>query len=276
MPGPAMSRSPSAHPALPQSTHDMHPTVREYVRSREIAEGYDHCFAETPLFQYDCRFLEEYLPPAGRVLDLGCGTGRHLTFLQSLGYTTIGIDLNPHMLRCARENARVCGMAPRLVRADMTSLPLAETARFDGILMMFSTLGLIRGHAVRAGLLGCIRTHLRIGGRLLLHVHNAFHPNSPARLSRNRMVSRVRAVFGLEERGDAVMPRYRGLQDLYCHFFTADEVKSLLGAAGFRILEIRPLNARRDGAYTGPDAMRHANGFLIAAEPNENADANFA
>lgn len=49
---------------------------------------------------------------AGPVLDIGCGTGRHLRYLQRLGQTCTGIDVSPRCVEIARRfgasDARVC------------------------------------------------------------------------------------------------------------------------------------------------------------------------
>lgn len=247
----------------------MHPTVRQYVNSRHIAEGYDHCFADNPLFTYDCLFIRRHLSPPGRVLDLGCGTGRHLLYLHAEGFQPTGVDLNPHMLERARENGVASGKDLDLVLADMLRLPFRWEPLFDGILLMFSTLGLVQKQRARVDLLRDLRALMRPGGTLLLHVHNAEHPFSPARESWGQgLWGTVRQGLGLSERGDAVMRNYRGLQDLYCHFFSAREIRATLSRAGYRIAELEPLNATRSGPHPGPDALRHANGFLIAARPN--------
>jgi 2-polyprenyl-3-methyl-5-hydroxy-6-metoxy-1,4-benzoquinol methylase len=55
-------------------------------------------------------FLLDLFPlaPGSRVLDLGCGTGRHSIELASRGYSVVGIDISPGMLEVARgaANAR--------------------------------------------------------------------------------------------------------------------------------------------------------------------------
>lgn len=38
-----------------------------------------------------------------RTLDFGCGTGRSTRFLHSLGFDTVGVDINPFMLSRARQ-----------------------------------------------------------------------------------------------------------------------------------------------------------------------------
>ncbi len=247
------------------ATDPLHPTVRAYVRSSDIAATYDTDFADNELFRYDCCFLDEYLAPPGAILDLGCGTGRHLTFLACRGFRVFGLDLSPHMLQEARHNLAATAQEARLVQADFHRLPLAPSARFHGMLFMFSTLGLVSTQARRRAVLASLRPHLRSRGRMLAHVHNDRFRDHRGCLERMR--HSVRQWMDEAERGDKVMPRYRGIQDLYLHSFTQDEVVELFETSGYRLLEVRPLNSRRNGPYEGPDAQRNANGFLVAAGP---------
>jgi SAM-dependent methyltransferase len=47
--------------------------------------------------------IEKYKSNAKKILDYGCGTGRHAEKLLSLGFKVSGIDKNRYMLRKARE-----------------------------------------------------------------------------------------------------------------------------------------------------------------------------
>jgi SAM-dependent methyltransferase len=62
----------------------------------------------------------------GRVLELGCGTGRLLAPLSRAGRSLIGIDRSPAMLEIARRKIRRLRVRPVLVRGDVTQLPLAS------------------------------------------------------------------------------------------------------------------------------------------------------
>jgi SAM-dependent methyltransferase len=62
----------------------------------------------------------------GTVLDLGCGNGRYLAGLRSLGINAVGCDLSAGMLEAARPH-------PLLANGDATRLPFSDDA-FDVVL----------------------------------------------------------------------------------------------------------------------------------------------
>lgn len=250
-----------------RSEAHLHETVRDYVESPGIAEGYDLDFAGLPLFRYDCEFIDEYVVPRSRVLDLGCGTGRHLAHLEGRGVRAAGFDLSAHMLEEARLNLECAGQPRRLVRCDFCRLPIRPGARFDAVLLMFSTLGMVRGSAARTSLLASLRPYLAGGGYLLAHLHNRHHRSGPPAPLWKRLARRPPAPPKGLEAGDTILRDYRGLRRLYLHCFTADEIADLLAAAGYRLVELRPLNERRDGPYPGDDWEYRAHGFLVAAQP---------
>ncbi|WP_229328405.1 class I SAM-dependent methyltransferase, partial [Streptomyces sp. UNOC14_S4] len=60
--------------------------------------------------------------PAGRALDVACGTGRQTERLAALGHRVVGTDASPAML--ARARHRLPGSA--FAVADMVALPFAD------------------------------------------------------------------------------------------------------------------------------------------------------
>jgi SAM-dependent methyltransferase len=243
----------------------LEPSLAAYVGSSEIARGYDRDFRDLPLFAYDCLFLEKHLPGSGRVLDLGCGTGRHLAFLASRGHRPVGLDLSPHMLAEAAANSRAGRARPPLVRADLRRLPFPQEPLFDGILLMFSTLGLVMPARSRLELFLSLRSRLSARGRICFHVHNERRARGMHQAIWPRLCGAMHRLAGDLDPGDVYMPRYRGLVGLRVHFFTMEEVESLVREARLRMVALEPLNERRDGPYRGPDPSGEANGFLVAA-----------
>jgi SAM-dependent methyltransferase len=49
--------------------------------------------------------VNRFVPRAGKILELGCGPGRHAISLGRLGYRVTGIDNNPAVVQRARANA---------------------------------------------------------------------------------------------------------------------------------------------------------------------------
>jgi ubiquinone/menaquinone biosynthesis C-methylase UbiE len=80
------------------------------------------------------RVLDQEAPGATRLLDVGCGTGRHLELLRER-YDVEGLDLNPAMLEVARDRCPVVAFH----EADMANLSLEE--RFDVVTCLFSSIG---------------------------------------------------------------------------------------------------------------------------------------
>ncbi len=73
------------------------------------------------------------------VLDLGCGDGRHLELLESLGYSSVGLDLSVELLRTA--TGRTGGESRfKLVRGDMRRLPFPDDS-FSSVLSLFTAFG---------------------------------------------------------------------------------------------------------------------------------------
>ena len=60
--------------------------------------------------------------PAGRALDLGCGTGTDTIYLAAHGWDVTGVDAVPKALTIARRDATAAGVSPRFVQGDVTRL----------------------------------------------------------------------------------------------------------------------------------------------------------
>src|SRR5207247_1857629 len=80
---------------------------------------YDASVAGSSLLSLDLSFVERHGQPPGRLLDLGCGTGRLLIHAARKGYAPVGIDLSAEMLSVAAAKAREASVSVDLVRASI-------------------------------------------------------------------------------------------------------------------------------------------------------------
>src|ERR1700720_4327735 len=82
----------------------------DYLHSRDIARNYDNYLAGSSLPGADEAFVLANCPTPGRLLDLGCGTGRLLVAAGRRGHWVLGVDLSPEMLAVAGEKATAAGI----------------------------------------------------------------------------------------------------------------------------------------------------------------------
>jgi SAM-dependent methyltransferase len=235
----------------------------DYVHDAGVARGYDAGLAGSPLFDADRRFVERHCPRPGRLIDLGCGTGRLLPPLARRGYWTLGVDLSAEMLAVARDKA--AGAPVHLLRANLTELDALRAETFDYATCLFSTLGMVTGPGMRERVVGHAWRLLRPGGVFVLHVHNlwfnAWDRGGRAWLLRDRLRGGAAA-------GDRAMPAHQGLAGLTLHLFTRREALRLLAAAGFRVREVQALGLGPAGRLRWPFwfGWLRAYGYLLAAE----------
>src|SRR6266849_5298717 len=106
--------------------------------------------------------------PAWRILDIGCGSGRHLQACRNLGYgRACGVDLSRVLLRQARG-------AGSVAQADMRRLPFAAAA-FDLAACFFTSFGYFVTFAEDVEALREFRRVVKPGGFLFLDLNNPEH-----------------------------------------------------------------------------------------------------
>lgn len=259
-----MPKPPPADWQLPQGVNR---GLWDYVHDPGIARGYDAGLADSPLFAVDRAFVAEHCPLPGRLLDLGCGTGRLLVSMAQRGWWTLGVDLSAEMLRVAADKARSANVGVHLLRANIAELECLRADSFDRAACLFSTLGMVMGDVPRRRVVAQAFRVLRPGGRFLLHVHNRWF-NVWDRSGRAWLLRDVMSGCFGGARGDRVMPVHQGVAGLTLHLFGRREVCRLLKDTGFRILEVRPISTQTDGRLSYPNwcGRLRAYGYLLAAE----------
>ena len=67
-----------------------------------------------------------------RILDLGCGDGRHLMYFGRLGYRMCGLDYAPTALQLAEDELARESLDVELICSDMTTIPWPDES-FDAV-----------------------------------------------------------------------------------------------------------------------------------------------
>jgi SAM-dependent methyltransferase len=238
-----------------------------YLHDEALARRYDAELADCALLQVDRLFCERHFDRPGRLLDLGCGTGRLLLPFARRGHWLLGVDLSAEMLRVAAAKARAEGAAVNLVRANLVDLAGLEGGSFDHAACLFGTLGMVAGAPARRQVVAHAFRLLRPGGKFVLHVHNRGFCFWDPQGRRWLLGDALRRLLGRPAAGDRLMPAHDGLPPLVMHLFTRREAVRLLRGVGFRVSEVRPVSLRPDGRLPWPGWFGglRAYGYLLAA-----------
>ncbi|MBX9580652.1 MAG: class I SAM-dependent methyltransferase [Gemmataceae bacterium] len=231
----------------------------DYLHATDMVAGYDAQMAVSPLAAADVAFCERWFPTPGRLLDLGCGTGRLCLHFAAKGYDCVGVDLSDEMLGKARATAAAAGVQIEWLKTNLVELDELPARSFDYAACLFSTLGMVRGPDNHAKVVANAFRLLKPGGRFILHAHNRYF----AGLGFGRVVGQWwRTLAGRADAGDITMSQAYGGAPLTLHHFTCRQAVDLLTAAGFGVREVFPVGT--DGKRARPAALAY--GFLLLGE----------
>ena len=110
-----------------------------------------------------------------RILDVGCGTGRHAIELASRGYSVRGVDLSEPMLEKAREKAGESGVNVDFKVADARKLPFEN--QFDLVIMICEgAFPLMETDEMNFQILQSAAEALKKDGKLIFTTLNGLYP----------------------------------------------------------------------------------------------------
>lgn len=240
--------------------------LRTYASRPHIAQSYDTYFAGLGLFRFDTEILEMLLDPPGRLLDVGCGTGRHLVHFARKGFEVTGVDLSTHMIEIARRKLAEARCSGKLVRTTFCDLSMLPDSSFDYAICMFSTLGMVRGRQNRLKALREIHRVLADGATFIMHAHNRMQAIWIKGRRLQLLKSYIAAAFGRGEPGDAMIDNYRGVPNMFLHTYSARELAAEIEESGLKMRKLMCLDSSRTGILRENFVSRLiANGFIAVA-----------
>lgn len=209
----------------------------------------------------EVRFLVETLDlRAGeRILDVGCGPGRHSVAFARAGLAVTGVDVSPRFLEIAAANARAAGVAASFFEVDARRMPFDD--EFDNVVSICQGgFGLMGGDD--SLVLRRMAEALKPGGRLALTAFSALfeasHPRAEATFDPDAGVVHERTTVKDEQEREKEV-------DLWTGVYTPRELRLLAIGVGLipeHVWSVEP----GDFARRPPD-LDHPEFMLIARKP---------
>ncbi|MHB8093937.1 MAG: class I SAM-dependent methyltransferase [Candidatus Aminicenantales bacterium] len=140
------------------------------------AEGYDReVFTRGTTGEVDFIEAEAGGDRRKKILDLGCGTGRHAVELAKRGFEVTGLDLSENQLGRARTKAARAGVKVDFIRADACDFRM--DGAFDLVIMLCEgAFPLMETDAMNFRILENATRALKPGGKLIFTTLNALFP----------------------------------------------------------------------------------------------------
>jgi SAM-dependent methyltransferase len=168
----------------------------------------------------------------GRVLDIGCGAGRCLLYLQGRGLDTVGIDVSPLAVRVCRER----GAKDVQVRSITEIGP--DMGRFDTIVMLGNNFGLFGSFGRARRLLRAMHRMTTPQARIIAESMDPYATDLPEHLAYHRY-NRRRGRLGGQTR---IRIRFRTCLSPWFDYLlvSVEEMRAILDGTGWAIARLIP------------------------------------
>jgi SAM-dependent methyltransferase len=197
------------------------------------------------------------LEPGMRILDVGCGPGRHSLALARRGHHVVGVDHSAEFVRLAREAALPDGLSATFEELDVRELD--RPGEFDAtICLCQGGFGLLGGRD-ETDVFGRIAATLRPGGALAVSAFSAAFAIRHLEAGEDYdpatgVLHEIATVRGPDGREQPF--------DLWTTCFTVRELEQLGRAAGLDAIEVHGVTP---GAYVRqPPTLDHHELLLLA------------
>ena len=189
--------------------------------------------------EYDTtwRFLKQYLPAKGLVLDAGGGPGRYTIELARLGYDVVLLDLVAEHLEIARKEIAKAGVGERvrdIIEGSITDLSRFGSNSFDAVLCLGGPLSHVQPESERRKAVSELIRVAKKDAPVFASVIGKYGvllatPDGWPQELLNREQFHTLIATGDD---------YQWMRSGYCHYFTSMELKELFHKDNLDILQM--------------------------------------
>ncbi|MCG2713021.1 MAG: class I SAM-dependent methyltransferase [Candidatus Omnitrophica bacterium] len=233
-----------------------------------LFENYAHkydkeCFVQGTVGE--CDFIEQEVNSGKslKIIDIGCGTGRHAIELTKRGYNVTGVDLSESQLEYAKEKAKDAGVEIDFQKHDARALPFER--EFDlAIMLCEGGFSLMETDEMNFDILKNAAKALKANGKLIFTTLNGLFPlfhsvkefyESAAKAGGARCKNCSFDLMTFRDHNTAVIEDDLGnKREFQCNerYYVPSEITWLLKTLGFRNIDIF---GAKLGAYSRNDKL---------------------
>jgi len=165
----------------------------------------------------------------GRVLDVGCGAGRHSLYLQKKGFDVLGIDISPLAIKVCRLRG--------LKKAEVMSIEDVDfkPKSFGTIIMMGNNFGLFGSFRKARKLLRKFHEMTSENALIIVDTRNPYKTDNPAHLEYHRF-NKERGRMGGQVRIRIRFGKYATKWFDYL-MVSNEEMEKILNGTGWKVKE---------------------------------------
>ena len=206
------------------------------IKLSRRAKLYDEQLAKTFPSDWEMQVLNKYLEDKGSLLDVGCGTGRHVVLLAERNFSVVGLDIDKEFIGAAKAKLKQKNLSSGLIVADACNLPLQDCS-FNYVISMGNVLGEVIVHRnKRENILREMQRTAKTTGILIVElVHRYWQPADILKWLWNYLTTTIRKLLGKPtEYGDYTETIHLDshIEKLTFHAFTTREAQKLFEALG--------------------------------------------
>ena len=212
------------------------------------------------------------LTTKSKILDLGCGHGRHSLNLAK-NYNVTGLDFDPKSLTMLKHACKKNKVNIRIIQGDMRKIPYIH--EFDAVIMMFSTFGYFIDDNENLEVLKSINRSIKKNGKLLFDIKNKklIQKNSLVNTWSKQNENYILYDLDFEEKKDLVHMNLTVINEkkhtidktgFILKIYEIPTIKEMLHKSGFHVIKLF-------GDYNGtPFNQKKSNRAIILAEKNRS------